>query len=191
MMRVGGVGLVVLVLAACGSTSAKPLGAAPTDPSSSAVSTSTSTTANGPTTTSVESTKAAILAAYRGAWADIDAVEGHYPIDVFDVRLSNHMAGKQLGQVRTAATALKFQGQYLAGPPSDTSGAIVKELVGAAAVVADCNVDPTVLMDGRTNQVVKAASTDRVLRNAKVELIGGAWKMTEFTNVGVTCTVAH
>ena len=87
-----------------------------------------------------------------------------------------------------AATALKFQGQYLAGPPSDTSGAIVKELVGAAAVVADCNVDPTVLDGwGSTNQVVKAANPRiGLLRNAKVELIGGTWKMTEFTNVGVT-----
>jgi hypothetical protein len=107
-----------------------------------------------------------------------------------DPVLNEHLGGDELKQVQNTATGLKFQSEYLAGPPLDTSGAIVKQLVGAAAVVADCNIDQSVLMNGRTNQVVKPATAPRQLVNAKVELSGGVWKVTELSNVGVTCTSA-
>ena len=184
------VGLVAMA-GACSSSGggAKAIGAGRPTSSVAASPTSSTTIAPAPTTTAVDATKAAILAAYRAAWVDIDVVEGHYPINGSDPRLADHMAGKELNQVRNAALGLSFQGQYLAGPPTDTSAAIVKQLVGSAAVVSDCNVDGSILMDGRTNQVVKPGSIDRTLVNAKMELMAGVWKMTEFSNVGDLCTV--
>ena len=66
----------------------------------------------------------------------------------------------------------------------------MRQLVGSAAVVADCNIDRSVLMNGKTNQVVTPATGELSLANAKVERIDGTWKMTQFSNVGKTCTVA-
>jgi hypothetical protein len=175
--------------AACSSGSAKPLGVGTTSPTSGAP-TSTSTTAPGPSTTTVESTKAAVLASYRGLWQDIATVEGHYPVNPLDPVLTRHAAGNERAQVGNFATTLKFQNQYLAGPAVDTSRAIVKQLVGTVAVVADCEYDGSILMNGRTNQVVNPAGSQRRLVNAKVEWTEGVWKVTQLNNVSDGCTVA-
>jgi hypothetical protein len=72
----------------------------------------------------------------------------------------------------------------------DTSRAIVKELDGTLAVVSDCDFDGSITMDGRTKQVVSPAVSQRALVNAKVELIDGVWRVTEFNNVRVGCEAA-
>ena len=123
-------------------------------------------------------------------WSDSDAVVRHYPVNVFDPTLANHMAGAELTQYENYLTGLKFQNEYVQGPPTDTSRAIVKQIVGTAAVVSDCDFDASVVVNGRTNQIVKPAGTQRTLVNAKVELTGGVWKVTEFNNVSVGCVTA-
>jgi hypothetical protein len=153
--------------------------------------TTTSPTTTPMTTTTVDPTQAAILGAYRASWADTFAVEGHYPVNEFDPILANHMAGNELNRVRNYATLLNHLNEYLAGPMPDTSGAIVKQQVGSAAVVADCEPDHSVLMNGKTGQVVRPAGTQPALVNAKVELIGGTWKVTDFSTVRSVCTSAN
>jgi hypothetical protein len=123
-------------------------------------------------------------------WSDIATVEGHYPVNPLDPILTRHTAGDERVRVGNFATGLKFQSQYLAGPALDTSRAIVKQVVGTVAVVADCEYDGSILMNGKTNQVVSPAGSQRELVNAKVELIEGEWKVTEFNNVSAGCTVA-
>ena len=179
----------VLMAGACTSSGGgvKPIAAG--GPSTTAA-ISSSTLAPVPTTTAVDAKKAAILAAYRAMWTDSDEVVRHYPINDVDARLENHMAGEALGQFKTFLTGLKFKNQYAIGPPTDTSRAIVKQLVGTVAVVADCDFDGAILMNGRTNQIVKPAGTQRDLVNAKVEIVEGAWKVTLFTNVSVGCVTA-
>ncbi len=56
-----------------------------------------------PTTTTVDPTKAAILAAYRAEWADVIAVSGKYPINPHDPRLSLHATGTQLTAAQNSA----------------------------------------------------------------------------------------
>jgi hypothetical protein len=180
----------VLVATACSSGSgAKPIGA-PSPTSTTVSGPSSSTSSVDPPTTTIDPTDAAILAAYRGMWTDSDAVAHHFPINVFDPILGDHIAGAELTQIQNFLTSLKVQGQYAIGPPIDTSRAIVKQLVGTAAVVSDCAFDGSVIVSGLTNQVVKPATTQRALVNAKVELIDGVWKVTELNNVSVGCTTA-
>jgi hypothetical protein len=68
--------------------------------------------------------------------------------------------------------------------------ATVKELVGNAAVVADCGFDRTATVDEKTGQVVQLAPTQRTLINAEVDLMDGVWKVTRFNIVRVGCAAS-
>ncbi len=186
----------VLIAGACSSPSGggKPVGDAQpaneTTLPTASLSTSSTISVPAPTTTTPEETEAAILAAYREMWTDIAAVEGRYPVNSSDPVLTRHTAGNELVHLNRAATDLNLKGEYLAGPALDTSRAIVRQLLGAVAVVADCYYDDSVLMNGRTNQVVNPADPVRELADAEVRFIQGEWKVTEFSNVSSGCTVA-
>jgi hypothetical protein len=154
------------------------------------MSNATATSAPNPTSTTLDLTDAAVLTAYRRGWLDISTVEGHFPVNQLDPILSDNIAGDELQRVQLYAAKLHSEKEYLAGLEPDTRGAIVTQLFGTNAVVADCNIDRSTLRNGLTNQVVSPASGQRTLVNAEVQLIGGVWKMTEFSNVGVTCANA-
>lgn len=192
-LRLAGTTAVLAVVAACSASSGagKPIGAASTATGAVPTTANSSTSVPEPTTTSLDSTKAAILAAYRGMWTTNDAAFRHYPINYSDPSLANYMMGDELKQIQASLTDLAFASEYLTGPPTDTSMAIVTQLRGTLAVVSDCDFDRSTIMNGRTNQVVKPASTQRDLINAELELAGSVWKVTEFSNVSVGCTTAN
>ena len=159
--------------------------------SSTVVGGSTSTTTEPSTpTTPLDSTRTAILAAYRAHWADIEAVDTHYPVDPTNQILTDHMAATELNFVRSSLTVLNHLGQVLKGPPVDTSMATVKQLVGNAAVVTDCDLDQSVRVSAATGQTLDQPRTHRTLVNAEVELVGGAWKVTKLNIVSQACTAA-
>jgi hypothetical protein len=157
--------------------------------SSTVVGRSNSTTTSTPTTT-LDPTRTAILAAYRAHWADIEAVDTHYPVDPTNQILTNHMAATELNFVRSSLTVLNHLGQVLKGPPVDTRMAMVKQLVGNAAVVIDCDFDQSVRVNAATGQTLDQPPSHRTLLNAEVELVGGAWKVTKLNIVSQACTAA-
>src|SRR5262249_25663033 len=132
-------------------------------------------------------TRTAILDAYRASWADFDLVATHYPVDPTNPVLTNHMADDHLNRVRNRLTALKLQGLVLQGPAVDTTLALVNQIVRNAAVVADCDYDPSVTVNGRTGQAVDTPSNQRTLINVELQIIDGAWKVTKSTTVRVGC----
>jgi hypothetical protein len=176
----------VTVAAACGGSSHHEA-----SPPSTTHALAISTTTAAPTTsTTLDPTKAAILAAYRASWADFDVVATHYPVDPTNPVLTNHMAGNQLIRVRNSLTALKLQDLVLQGPPVDTSLALVNQIIGNAAVVADCDFDPSVSVKGTTGQPIDKPTTRRTLINAELQLISGTWKVTKSTTVRVGCNAS-
>jgi hypothetical protein len=153
---------------------------------------SKSTTTSEPSTptTTLDPTRTAILAAYRASSSAYYDVATHYPVDPTDVQLPQYMAGQELNRVRNALTILAHLGRVLRGPPVDHSMATVKQLVGNAAVVADCDYDQTTTVDAKTGQVVDRPATGRTLINAELELMDDGWKVTVFNIVSHGCTVS-
>jgi len=144
-----------------------------------------------PPSTSVAPDSSAILAAYRAHWADINAVSSHPPVDATSPQLSEHMAGQELGQVQARLALLAVRHEYVVGPPVDTSMAEVKAVLGTAAVVTDCDLDQGVRKNESTGVVVNQASSQRTLVNARLDLIGGSWKVTQFSVVHPGCVSAN
>jgi hypothetical protein len=152
--------------------------------------TTTTTTAAPSTATTLDPTKTAILAAYRASSSASYVAATHYPVDPSDGRLSLYMAGDELNRVRNALTLLAHLGHVLRGPPVDTSMAMVKQLVGSAAVVADCDFDQTATVDAKTGTVVDPAPSQRTLVDAELHVMDGVWKVTRFSIVRQGCTSA-
>ncbi len=121
---------VALALAAAACTSGGGGGGKAT---SSSTAVSTSITA-GVTTTTLDPTKAAILAAYRASWADYIAVAHNFPVKPLDPRLAQHDTGKRTTSVISKAlTQLNLMGHYNVGTtdlaPVVTFGKLVTRLL--------------------------------------------------------------
>jgi hypothetical protein len=177
------------VVAACGG-GGDHHEASPTS-SSTVVGGSKTITSTAPsTTTTLDPTRTAILAAYRASSSAYYSVATHYPVNPSDPELPVYMAGQELNRVRNALTILAHLGRVLRGPPVDHSMAIVKQLVGDAAVVADCDYDQTTTVDAKTGQVLDKPATMRTLVNAELQLMDGGWKVTRFNIVSHGCAVS-
>ncbi len=169
------ISMLAIVLAGCGSGK----GATAVAP--------TSTVATVPPNAQ---TDAAILAAYRAHWADINAVSTKYPVDATSAQLADHMAGPELTQVQAQLALLAAHDEYVVGPPVDSTLAKVKAQVGSAAVVSDCDLDTGITKNGMTGAVTSQAPKERTLVNARLDLIGGSWFVTQFSVVHAGCTTS-
>ncbi|MDQ2728770.1 MAG: hypothetical protein M3Y91_13125 [Actinomycetota bacterium] len=69
-----------------------------------------------------------------------------------------------------------------------SSSAKVTQYNGTQAVVVSCELDRITVVDAKTHQVVTPASNSTELVNALVEMTGGAWKVTQGSNVHPGCT---
>jgi hypothetical protein len=120
---------VTLTLAACsGNRDANDV----TAPTTTGPPTTASSAA--PTTATTQATEAAVLAAYRGFWADV--VTAGKTADWQSSRLARHATGKVLARVRGQFRALDSQG-FVALGTIKVSPRIVR-LAGTKATVQDC-----------------------------------------------------
>jgi hypothetical protein len=121
---------IILALGACSGNSDAKDAAATSTTSGPAATTSTATR----TTATTEDQRAAVLAAYRGFWADV--VAAARTADWRSPRLDDHATGKMLDRIRSQLRGLQFQGWVARGTIQ-----VSPRLVGLAskkATVQDC-----------------------------------------------------
>jgi hypothetical protein len=131
-------------------------------------------------------TTAALIEAYKASNADFLAVAEHPPIEPLDPRLANHTAGKQLETVRSGLTQLAIQGRAFTGTVSQSSFHL-KEFTGTAAVLEVCEIDGGVEIDVHTGRVILPAPTAPNFLNVRLDLVSGAWKVTDSSTVRSGC----
>jgi hypothetical protein len=131
-------------------------------------------------TTTVLSEEDAVLAAYQGYWDTWLAANDPPNPDHPD--LAKYATGAALTKVRDSVSTHKQLRQVVQLPPGSVwrHEARVSRLTGASAVVVDCNVDDSLLIDEPSGQVLDDAvasfSTTAVL--SRVE---GSWRVASVT----------
>jgi hypothetical protein len=133
-----------------------------------------STSAAGPTTTTDPSQ--AILAAYRGFWADV--IEAGKTADWRSPRLDDHATDRALANVRRDYQRLQANGEVVRGTvrlhPS------VVSVQGTTAVVHDCN-DATDFLryDAKTGAPKEQRKTDIAEAEVTLRLVNGSWLVSQ------------
>jgi hypothetical protein len=139
----------------------------------------TAPTTAAPTTTTVDPTKAAILAAYRAHWDDVIGVAETVPIKPLDPRLAEHTTGKQLLSEQQALTRLSVLGHYNQG--STDLSPTVTAVSGDSATVTDCIFDHSIEMDFRTKTAVEAPDIGHTLDVFVLTRVNGSWFVSDST----------
>lgn len=149
-------------------------------PQTTSAASSTSTTA-GVTSTTLDPTKSAILAAYRAHWDDVIAVSSKFPVNPLDPRLSLHTTGKQLMSEQQALTEVNLKNRYEMGTldlhPTVTS------VNGNSALIMDCDFDHSVEMDGRTSRPVDEPDIGHTLLRFTMTKVNGTWLVSDSTTL--------
>ncbi len=132
-------------------------------------------------------TKAAILDAYRQSFAEFVAVASDPNAGPDDPRLSRHKIGNALTGSRVTIIRLRKAGQVDRGTVEVHP--TVTELTGDSAVVSDCGIDLTSVVDARTGDVVTPPGPPNVGSEgtATFRLINGAWMENTFKDEKRTC----
>jgi hypothetical protein len=172
------------VVTACSSSGGgvKPIGAG--GPLSTVITTTAPASSSGVST--LDATRATILARYRAGQAAFLAVAGHYPIVPTDARIPEYMTATLLTTVRNRLTTYALAGEYVQGTAE--LGPTVASVNGDQAVVTDCGFDHTVVVDARTGQRVgNPADTQRTQVKVTMQLVDGAWKIAALEQVGSGC----
>lgn len=170
-----------LVATACNSSSQEP-DRAGTLPTPTVASTSPGGTAASPAPANTEER---ITAAYVAFWDAVEAASD--PPDPDHPLLIETTADPQLGQLREVLAEYREDGYVRRG--DDTHHVTLRDIVddGMTAIVDDCvELDPEGgLFDAETGERVSggAEAGERQLAEARLELIGGVWKVV---NVNVT-----
>jgi hypothetical protein len=134
------------------------------------------------TTTTVDPTKAAILAAYRAEWADVIAVDTVFPVHPQDPRLAQHAMGKQLTAIQQALTRLNVMSHYEKGQTELSP--TVASIDGATATVRDCIFDHSVEVDSKTSSSVESANIGHTLDLFTMTKVGEKWYVSDSTVQG-------
>lgn len=164
-----------LVVAACSSPSTDSDGAGAR---SSPTLAPTSPLQAGPSPTPT-STEERIATAYLAFWDAVEAASN--PADPDHPRLAETAADPQLGQLREVLAGYREDGYIRRG--DDTHYVKLLEIVdnGLAAIVDDCvELDPDGgLFDAESGERISGGADpgERQLAEARLELIGGIWKV--------------
>ena len=142
----------------------------------------TSTTSVANTSTTVDATKAAILAAYRASWADFLAVAETFPVKPLDSRLRDHDNGKELTGVQQALTRLSALGHYNVGSPE--LAPVVTSIDHDTAVVTDCIFDHSMEVDAATHKPVEQPNVGHTLDRFVLTRSNGIWYVSDSTILG-------
>jgi hypothetical protein len=131
------------------------------------------------TTTTLDPTKSAILAAYRASWADYVAVSHSFPVKPLDPRLALHDTGNELTADRKALTQLSVQGHLNVGQ-TDLEP-VVTSVSGDSAVITDCLFDHSYEVDAVTNKPVEQPNVGHTLDHFEMARIDGKWYVADST----------
>ncbi len=166
-MAFGVPAVALMAMAGCGGGGGEAAEPTPTEPT---------TTEAAPTTT-VVSEEDAVLAAYQGYWDTWLAATN--PPDPDHPDLAKFAAGVQLDRDRAAIANYRQLSQVVRLPqnPAWSHQAAVLSLDGDAAVITDCSVDDSVVLDRPTGRVLNDAVSTYVFR-ASLNREGGTWKVT-------------
>jgi len=175
--RILAVTVAALSVAACSGGSPRATSSPPTTPA--ATSTPTSTSVPSATSTTVDSTKAAILAAYRAHWDDVIAVDAVFPVNPLDARLANHASGKQLTFERQILTRLSLMGHYELGAVEFNP--VVSSIGRESAIVMDCDFDHAVEVDATTKLPIEQPNVGHSLLRFVMTRVNGAWFASDST----------
>ncbi|MDQ6949658.1 MAG: hypothetical protein M3256_26275 [Actinomycetota bacterium] len=139
----------------------------------------TTSTVPAVTTTTLDPTSAAILAAYRAHWDDVIAVDTVFPVLPLDPRIGNHAIGKQLTSERAALAHLNLVGHYEKG--STEFSPVITSISGDIATLSDCILDHAVEYDKRTDMPVEAADVGHTLDIFTLNRVKGVWYVSDST----------
>ncbi len=166
-----GVAAVVFLVATDGEDSQPALSTNPTPVSTVGVTTTVDPEA---------AIKAEIITAYRGSFEATVAVASDPAAQFDDPRLSERKSGTSLAAAQLAIQKLRADGDVLEVTRLELNPMVV-ELGPNTAVVEDCNIDVSAVVDQRTGDIVKPAGPAQpVLNVAEYELIEGMWMQTSF-----------
>jgi hypothetical protein len=161
-------------------------------PPEAATGPSTPSTAPPATTVDPEAaTKAEIETAYREAFNAFVAVGSDLNGQPNDPRLAEGTKGAALAAAQLSIRKWRADGHVLKVHQLDMNPRVV-ELGPNTAVVEDCGIDVSALLDGRTGEVVEPAGPPEAELNvATFELVNGVWMQDTFANAQGPCEPAE
>jgi hypothetical protein len=141
----------------------------------------TATTPPPPTTLDPEAaTKAEIEEAYRQSWDAFVAVASDPDGQIDDPRLAQRMRGTALAAAQLSIRRLRHDGHVLKVTRLELNPRVV-ELGPETAVVQDCAVDVSALVDQETGEIIEPAGPpEPELNRATYELFRGVWMQNSF-----------
>lgn len=133
------------------------------------------------------SAKADIAATHRQAWEAFVAVASDPNGQIDDPRLAQYKNGSALAAAQLAIRRLRSDGQVLQVTQHKLNPEVV-ELTAVSAVVEDCGIDVSGLVDADTGEVVvPAGPPEPSLVVATYELVDGVWMQNSFTDTKQSC----
>lgn len=175
-----GVATVVFLVVTAGEDSQPALSTSPTP-----------TPAVGPTTTvdAEAAIKADIIAAYRQSWEAFIAVGSDPNGQPDDSRLSEGKSGTALAASQLVIRKWRADGHVLESVRLELNPTVV-ELGPDTAVVADCLIDVSGLVDRDNGEVIEAAGPpEPAAATVNYELVNGVWMQQSFTDEERPCVL--
>ena len=181
------IGLLVLLAVGVGAVVFLVVNAGDDAPPSEFVTSPTPTTAPPTTLDPEAATKAEIEEAYRQSWDAFVAVASDPNGQMEDPRLSQRMRGTALAAAQLAVRKYRADGHVLKVRELELNPSVV-ELGPDTAVVKDCLIDVSSLVDPRTGEVIEPAGPpEPKVAVATYELFRGVWMQNSFKSTGETC----
>jgi hypothetical protein len=152
----------VLLLAGCGLRSARQVDGG------------SSTSSSGPTTTA--DPRPAIVAAYRGFWADV--IEAGKTADADSPRLDDHATDRALDNLRNDYRRLRANGEVVRG--TVRLHPRVASVSSSTAIVSDCNdVTDFLRYDAKTGAPREQRKADIAEVEVTLRLVDGKWLVSK------------
>lgn len=134
------------------------------------------------TSTTIASSDAVILNAYRSYW---DAyVAAANPMNPEDPRLADSATGQALNQVRTSFLGYQIAGSTIRGTFELSPKVVTSDADGAT--VSDCYLDKTLIYDSNGN-AQGSQDTERQSVESTLLLQDGRWKVATVSHKGSGC----
>lgn len=177
--------LMAALLAGCGSADGDGGLAIEEPPPTSSGETSIPTTTLDPE----EATKAEIVEAYRQSWDAFIAVGSDPEGQLDDPRLSERMRGSALAAAQLSIRKWRADGHVLDSIRLEVNPRVV-ELGPDTAVLEDCLIDVSGLVDEDTGQVIEPPGPPELaLATVTYELVNGKWMQNSFTDEERPCVL--